>query len=160
MSQSGASSRPYQDPLETWTEKFSRKFKENPWVPIGCVATCGALIMAAVKLRTGKSKQMNYWLRARVGLQGATVVALLMGSTWGQEWVKDNFGKEDSIAAVEEIDLSKELKREKERMEFEERLREAQAATEEEEMLRTRTDNGFTTDQARLRKERGKWQKL
>ena len=25
----------YQDPLETWSEKFARKFKENPWVPIG-----------------------------------------------------------------------------------------------------------------------------
>ena len=25
----------YQDPLETWNEKFSRKFKENPWVPLG-----------------------------------------------------------------------------------------------------------------------------
>jgi hypothetical protein len=25
----------YQDPLETWSAKFSRKFKENPWVPLG-----------------------------------------------------------------------------------------------------------------------------
>lgn len=25
----------YQDPLETWSAKFGRKFKENPWVPLG-----------------------------------------------------------------------------------------------------------------------------
>ncbi|KDR77219.1 hypothetical protein GALMADRAFT_37971, partial [Galerina marginata CBS 339.88] len=122
---------PLQDPLEPWSSKFSRKFKENPWVPIGCLATCGALIMSAAKMRSGKSKQMNHWLRARVAIQGATVVALLLGSTWGREWLKKNFGKEDAIAA-EEADLSKELKREKERMEFEERLRGAQEATQQE----------------------------
>jgi len=27
--------RGYQDPLETWSSKFARKFNENPWVPIG-----------------------------------------------------------------------------------------------------------------------------
>jgi len=124
-----------QDPLESWSQKFSRKFKENPWVPIGCLATCGALVMSAVKLRAGKSQQMNHWLRARVALQGATVVALLLGSTWGREWLKKNFGKEGAIASSEEAELSKELKREKERMEFEERLRGAQEATEQEESL-------------------------
>ncbi|PPQ74387.1 hypothetical protein CVT26_000938 [Gymnopilus dilepis] len=124
----------YQDPLETWTAKFARKFKENPWVPIGCVATCGALIMSAVKLRQGQSKQMNYWLRARVGLQGATVVALLMGTTWGREFIKEHFGDKEAIAvAEEEAKRAKEAQRERERQEFEERLRAAQLATEQEE---------------------------
>jgi hypothetical protein len=70
-----------------------------------------------------------------VGLQGATLVALLMGSTWGREWLKKNFGKEDTITSSEQADLNKELKREKEKMEFEQRLRGAQAATEQEESL-------------------------
>ena len=26
---------PYPYGYETWTEKFGRKFKENPWVPAG-----------------------------------------------------------------------------------------------------------------------------
>ncbi|KAF8978554.1 hypoxia induced protein conserved region-domain-containing protein, partial [Cyathus striatus] len=66
--------------FETWTDKFKRKFNENPWVPLGCLATCGALIMSAYKMRRGQSKEMNYWLRARVALQGATLVALVGGS--------------------------------------------------------------------------------
>jgi len=36
--------------------------------------------MSAVKMRAGKSTSMNYWLRARVGLQGVTLVALVAGS--------------------------------------------------------------------------------
>lgn len=87
----------YQDPSETWGNKFTRKFKENPWVPlgtslyyqdkfyyvlinVGCLATCGALVMSAAKMRAGKSTAMNYWLRARVVLQGVTLVALVAGS--------------------------------------------------------------------------------
>ncbi|KAF4612899.1 hypothetical protein D9613_011135 [Agrocybe pediades] len=119
---------------ETWTGKFNRKFKENPWVPLGCLATCGALVMSAVKLRAGKSRDMNYWLRARVGLQGLTVVALLLGSTWGREWLKTNFGIEapqmGNSAALNE---QREQKKAQEKLEFEERLRNAQAMTEQEE---------------------------
>jgi len=92
--------------------------------------------MSAVKMRAGKSKQMNHWLRARVGLQGVTLVALLMGSTWGREWIKKYWGKEDTIASVEEVGPAKESKREKEKLEFEERLRGAQAAMEQEESFR------------------------
>lgn len=36
--------------------------------------------MASIKMRAGKSKDMQYWLRARVGLQGLTLVALVAGS--------------------------------------------------------------------------------
>ncbi|KAF8186411.1 altered inheritance of mitochondria protein 31, mitochondrial [Pholiota molesta] len=68
-----------QDAVESWTEKAQRKFKENPWVPLGCLATTGALVMSAVKMRQGQSQRMNYWLRARVALQGATLVALVGG---------------------------------------------------------------------------------
>lgn len=36
--------------------------------------------MSAVKMKAGKSKDMQYWLRARVALQGLTLVALVAGS--------------------------------------------------------------------------------
>lgn len=36
--------------------------------------------MASVKMRAGNSKDMQYWLRARVGFQGLTIVALVAGS--------------------------------------------------------------------------------
>ncbi|PPQ86414.1 hypothetical protein CVT25_003536 [Psilocybe cyanescens] len=126
----------YQDPLETWSDKFARKFKENPWVPLGCIATCGALFMSAVKLRAGKPKDMNYWLRARVGLQGVTVVALLLGSTWGREWMKKNFGVEStSETAGPSVTESQAQKKAQEKLEFEERMRNAEEATNQEEAV-------------------------
>jgi hypothetical protein len=34
---------PYPYGYETWTEKFSRKFKENPWVPAGASSLASAV---------------------------------------------------------------------------------------------------------------------
>ncbi|KAH9474749.1 Respiratory supercomplex factor 1, mitochondrial [Psilocybe cubensis] len=140
----------YQDPLETWSDKFARKFNENPWVPLGCLATCGALIMSAAKLRAGKPKDMNYWLRARVGLQGLTVGALLLGSTWGREWMKEKFGIESarsqsassSSSSSSAGETGKETeteaqkhKKAQEKREFEERLRNAEEVTRMEKAV-------------------------
>ncbi|CAA7268807.1 unnamed protein product [Cyclocybe aegerita] len=125
--------RAYQDPLETWSEKFVRKFNENPWVPLGCLATCGALVMSAVKLRAGKSKDMNYWLRARVVLQGVTVLALLSGTMSLQKAREARLAAE-AAGELSEPELSKEkqAEKEKERSEFEERLKQAELTTEVE----------------------------
>ncbi|KAF8950037.1 hypoxia induced protein conserved region-domain-containing protein, partial [Flammula alnicola] len=112
---------------ETWSEKANRKFKENPWVPIGCLATCGALVMSAIKMRQGQSKNMNYWLRTRVVLQGLTLVVLVAGSMS----IQKSRNKEIADAGVGKNEEGL-LRNEKERQEFEERLREAQHATEME----------------------------
>jgi hypothetical protein len=45
----------------------------------GTIATVGAFTMATRRMRSGDSKSMNRWLRARVALQGVTVLALLYG---------------------------------------------------------------------------------
>ena len=121
-------SRPrfYQDPYETWADKFKRKFNENPWVPIGCLATCGALVMSGVKMRQGDSQTMNYWMRARVALQGLTIVAVVAGSMALQ--------KRRSAAELAEAQPTEdeEKKRARERAEFEGRLREAEKVVEME----------------------------
>jgi len=128
----------YQDPFETWSEKFRRKFNENPWVPLGCLATCGALVMSAVKMRAGKSKSMNYWLRARVGLQGVTLVALVAGSMALQKQ-KNAQISDLGIDAAElprneaTTELSREKKKILEQREFEERLKAAELASEQEQ---------------------------
>ena len=83
--------------------------------------------MSAYKLRQGKSKEMNRWLRARVALQGVTVVALLVGSMHLQKASRDS-------EAVRLGDAEAEKTRE--RMEFEKRLLEAERVTEEEENTR------------------------
>ncbi|OAX37341.1 hypothetical protein K503DRAFT_693522, partial [Rhizopogon vinicolor AM-OR11-026] len=66
------------------------KFKEQPLVPIGTLVTCGALIMAMVKMGPGNSQSLNNWLRVRVIAQGATIAAVCagtyaMGSTVGKD---------------------------------------------------------------------------
>ncbi|PPR07833.1 hypothetical protein CVT24_003110 [Panaeolus cyanescens] len=113
---------PYQNPLESWSDKFARKFKENPWVPLGCFATCGALVMSAAKMRSGKSKEMNHWLRARVVLQGLTLVALVAGSMSLQAARKAEQGEQSEAELAEKKKLQ-------EKAEFEMRLRDAETTT-------------------------------
>lgn len=74
---------------ETTQEKFFRKIKENPFVPIGCLATFGALSYGLWSFRQGKRQMSQYMMRLRIGAQGFTVVALIVGiglsATRGQE---------------------------------------------------------------------------
>jgi len=94
--------------------------------------------MSASKLRAGKSTEMNYWLRARVGLQGLTLGALVVGSMSIQK------PRQEELAMLntggEESELAK--KKEKEKLEFEARLKEAQATTAMEEGLLKKVGKG------------------
>ncbi|KAH6910637.1 altered inheritance of mitochondria protein 31, mitochondrial [Coprinopsis sp. MPI-PUGE-AT-0042] len=114
---------------EGWSQKFKRKFNENPWVPLGCLATVGALVMSAVKMRSGQAKQMNYWMRARVGLQGVTLVALVAGTMALQKKEKE----EGAAGAVQS--MTAEQARQQEKEEFEERMRNAEATYEQEKVF-------------------------
>jgi len=132
----------YQDPSETWSEKFSRKFKENPWVPLGCLTTCGALVMSAARMRAGKSTSMNYWLRARVVLQGVTLVALVAGSMALQRGKNTQTSDLDIGAAGGGLprneattELSREKKKILERQELEERMKDAELREQELGMM-------------------------
>ncbi|KAL6309414.1 hypoxia induced protein conserved region-domain-containing protein [Sparassis latifolia] len=65
---------------ETYQEKFMRKFKQQPLVPLGAALTAVTLTVATVRMRQGKSTSMNHWLRARVIAQGLTIAAIVAGS--------------------------------------------------------------------------------
>ncbi|XP_037026217.1 HIG1 domain family member 2A, mitochondrial [Bradysia coprophila] len=65
--------------VETQKEKLVRKFKENPLVPVGCAATTLALGLGLWNFRKGNSKMSQTMMRARIGAQGFTVFALLVG---------------------------------------------------------------------------------
>ncbi|KDN53614.1 hypothetical protein K437DRAFT_265668 [Tilletiaria anomala UBC 951] len=67
---------------ESSRDKFWRKMKDQPLVPIGSLLTCGALIAASNHLRKGNRDQFQRALRWRVGLQGLTVVAAVAGSLY------------------------------------------------------------------------------
>ncbi|XP_030620918.1 HIG1 domain family member 2A, mitochondrial [Chanos chanos] len=64
---------------EGFKDKFIRKTKENPFVPIGCLGTAGALIYGLSAFRQGKTRQSQLLMRARIFAQGFTVVAIIVG---------------------------------------------------------------------------------
>ncbi|KAJ8716616.1 hypothetical protein PYW07_003243 [Mythimna separata] len=64
---------------ETTSEKFARKFNENPFVPIGCLATAGALSYGLWSFRTGRKKLSQQMMRVRIIAQGLTITALVVG---------------------------------------------------------------------------------
>ncbi|XP_075756808.1 HIG1 domain family member 2A, mitochondrial [Pelodiscus sinensis] len=64
---------------EGFREKFVRKTRENPLVPVGCLATAGALTYGLICFQKGNTRQSQMMMRARVLAQGFTVVALMVG---------------------------------------------------------------------------------
>ncbi|CAD7090514.1 unnamed protein product [Hermetia illucens] len=64
---------------ETTKEKMARKIQENPLVPIGCLATLGALTYGLWSFRTGNRRMSQIMMRTRIIAQGFTVVALIVG---------------------------------------------------------------------------------
>lgn len=64
--------------------------KEQPLVPIGTLATCVAVGLAAHSLRIGNKKGAQKWFRYRVAFQGFTICALVVG---GFLYGKDNAEK-------------------------------------------------------------------
>ncbi|XP_065155922.1 HIG1 domain family member 2A [Atheta coriaria] len=64
---------------ETTKERMVRKMKENPLVPIGCLATASALVYGLYCFRRGERRMSQYMMRTRIAAQGFTVVALIAG---------------------------------------------------------------------------------
>ncbi|XP_051932857.1 HIG1 domain family member 2A, mitochondrial [Hippocampus zosterae] len=64
---------------ETFKEKLLRKTKDNPFVPIGCLGTAGALMYGLRAFHQGKTRQSQLLMRGRIFAQGFTVAALIVG---------------------------------------------------------------------------------
>ncbi|KAJ8247163.1 hypothetical protein GJAV_G00259480 [Gymnothorax javanicus] len=64
---------------EGFKDKFIRKTKENPFVPIGCLGTAGALTYGLIAFKQGKTRQSQLLMRARILAQGFTVLAIVVG---------------------------------------------------------------------------------
>ncbi|KAJ9640176.1 uncharacterized protein PV06_10700 [Exophiala oligosperma] len=65
---------------ESRFQKFWRKIRQEPLIPVGCAATCYALWMATRSIRAGDHHQTNRMFRARIYAQGFTLLALVAGS--------------------------------------------------------------------------------
>ncbi|XP_017282193.1 HIG1 domain family member 2A, mitochondrial [Kryptolebias marmoratus] len=64
---------------ESFKDKFIRKTKENPFVPIGCLGTAGMLMYGLRAFHQGKTRQSQLLMRGRILAQGFTVVAIIAG---------------------------------------------------------------------------------
>ncbi|PFH53454.1 hypothetical protein AMATHDRAFT_54504 [Amanita thiersii Skay4041] len=118
-------------PMETYREKAVRKFKENPLVPLGALATVAALVVASVKMKRGESQKLNHWLRVRVAAQGFTVLAVCAGTYAYRKRERDAVAVNDieKLPRNEaDVETHRQQKLEKERREFEERLKDAEEA--------------------------------
>lgn len=66
---------------ETGWEKLQRRMAEDPLVPLGCLATAGALLggLSAFRRAADATTQQRF-MRMRVVTQGGTVIAVALGS--------------------------------------------------------------------------------
>ncbi|XP_032303354.1 HIG1 domain family member 2A, mitochondrial [Coturnix japonica] len=64
---------------EGFKEKFLRKTRENPLVPLGCLCTLGVLTYGLISFKRGNTRHSQLMMRARVAAQGFTLAALLGG---------------------------------------------------------------------------------
>merc|ERR1712037_758761 len=64
---------------EAPSEKLVRKFKENPFLPIGCGATTFFLVNGLFKFGRKDSEGSQRMMRGRIAAQGFTIMALLTG---------------------------------------------------------------------------------
>jgi hypothetical protein len=150
---------------ESASGKFWRKMREQPLVPIGelavliawwavqanmynvfcsgSFATCGALIAASHYLRTGNRENFQRALRWRVGLQGLTVVAAVIGTVYlgsgspaapsdSNGSISTQPGRPATVSQTAKLDE----RRAEERAQLQARLREAELREEQEEKRR------------------------
>lgn len=95
-------------------EKVKFHCKQQPMVPLGTLLTTGAVILAAQNVRTGNKKKAQVWFRWRVGLQAATLVALVAGSFIYGTSLKERKSDEDKMrekAKMRELLWIQELER-------------------------------------------------
>lgn len=78
-------------------EKIAYHCKQQPLVPLGTLLTTGAVILAAKNVRSGNKMKAQIYFRWRVGLQAATLVALVAGSFIYGTSVKEKKAKEEQM---------------------------------------------------------------
>ncbi|KAL1629654.1 Respiratory supercomplex factor 1, mitochondrial [Diplodia seriata] len=123
---------------ENRMQKLTRRLREEPLIPLGCLLTCWALIGASRAMRAGDHNTTNRMFRRRIYAQGFTIVAMAAGSMY---WSEDREKRKEFDAlqqqktAVEKRDAW---------------LRELEARDEEEKALRARVEKR----RAMARKER------
>ncbi|KAI1318217.1 hypoxia induced protein conserved region-domain-containing protein [Xylariaceae sp. FL0255] len=136
---------------ETGFQKISRKLREEPLIPLGCVLTSLALYNAWRATRRGDHAQVQRMFRARIGAQAFTVLAMVAGGAYygadrekRKELIKleaqqraeerhNKWLKELEVRDEEDKMLKAEMKRKRERAESRRAAAAAAAAEAEKE---------------------------
>jgi hypothetical protein len=107
-------------------EKFVRRLREEPLIPLGCILTCWALFGASRAIRSGDHAKTNAMFRRRIYAQGFTILAMAAGSMY---WQKDREKRKEY----------EKLQAEQQRVEKREAwLRELEARDEEQKAMRAK----------------------
>ncbi|KAL6950029.1 Respiratory supercomplex factor 1, mitochondrial [Hanseniaspora vineae] len=128
-------------------EKIIKHCKQQPLVPLGVLGTTGAIILAIKNMKNGDKRRANYWFRWRVGLQGATVVALVIGSLV--------YGGTSAAAKKTQDDLNREKAKQREALwiqELERRDEESKARRKKAEDARSKSQQ-MAEESSKLQEE-------
>eukprot|EP00092_Neocalanus_flemingeri_P005033 GFUD01005413.1.p1 GENE.GFUD01005413.1~~GFUD01005413.1.p1 ORF type:complete len:140 (-),score=55.02 GFUD01005413.1:92-511(-) len=90
---------------ESANEKLTRKFKENPLIPIGCLLTTGFLINGLFKFGRKDTVGSQLMMRGRIAAQGFTIFALLGGvvaQVKQKTWVKPSLQDPAALPSTQE----------------------------------------------------------
>ncbi|KAF4636194.1 hypothetical protein G7Y89_g1898 [Cudoniella acicularis] len=124
-------------------QKLSRRLKEEPLIPLGCVLTCAALLGASRSIRAGDHNKTNRMFRARILAQGFTLVAMVAGSIYWDSDRKKRKEFEGVIAERKQKEKNEAWIRELEARDKEEKemraLREKRRARGKEEVEKVKT---------------------
>jgi hypothetical protein len=120
-------------------DKLARKAKQQPWVPLGCALTVGALYMSGRALRRGQKLVANRMFMWRVLMQGFTVAGLVFG---GYLYGKPNRPTDrDAILYAKAKEREKMWIEELERIDEEDKTRKERAMSIQEAFLKRREDS-------------------
>ncbi|KAG4027080.1 hypothetical protein MFRU_033g00510 [Monilinia fructicola] len=114
-------------------QKLTRRLKEEPLIPLGCILTSLALVGATRSMRAGDHNRTQRMFRARIYAQGFTLLAMVAGSMyWDSDRKKrkefegvlaEQKAKEKNEAWIRELEARDEEEKEMKRAREERRRR-------------------------------------
>ncbi|KAF7914008.1 uncharacterized protein EAF01_000414 [Botrytis porri] len=109
-------------------QKLTRRLKEEPLIPLGCILTSLALVGATRSIRAGDHNRTQRMFRARIYAQGFTLLAMVAGSMY---WDSDRKKRKEFEGVLAE---------QKAKEKNEAWIRELEARDEEEKEMRRARD--------------------